>query len=59
VIGGVYLNTKLPTSCLEIDANMNVLEKEPIPSGPKCNIALSLIIDKYVLAIGGDLVSSG
>jgi hypothetical protein len=39
-------------NCLEIDGNMNMSEKEPMKVG-RFNIALALIIDKFIIAIGG------
>lgn len=37
---------------------MNVLEKEPLKVGPRFSIALTLLIDKFVFAIGGLLVKN-
>lgn len=43
---------------MEIDVNMNLLEKEPLKIGPRFSIALALLIDKYIIAIGGTLVKT-
>lgn len=52
-MGGIYQDKKKNTSCLQIDVNMSVLEKEPMPKGPRYNLAVSLLIDKHIFCIGG------
>lgn len=57
MVGGVQ-QTKdvrdfLLTPCVRsIDANLNVQEKAPLKMG-RCGIALALLHDRWVLAIGG------
>ena len=54
IMGGIYpKSVKANTSCLELDANMNLLEKDPMPRGARYNLALAVVIDKYIFAIGG------
>jgi hypothetical protein len=57
-VGGIYQEPKINNGCLEIDSNMNVLEKEPLKVGPRFSIALTLVIDKFIFAIGGLLVKN-
>lgn len=37
---------------------MSLLEKEPMPKGPRYNLAVTLLLDKYVFCVGGSDVSS-
>lgn len=53
-MGGIYPDSKKNTSCLQIDANMNVLEKEPMPKGSRYNLGVTLLLDKFIFCIGGE-----
>lgn len=57
-MGGVYPDNKKNISCLHIDANMNVLEKEPMPKGPRSNLGVALLLDKFIFCIGGEDLNS-
>lgn len=52
-MGGIYPDTKKNTSCLHLDSNMSLFEKEPMPKGPRYNLATTLLLDKYIFCIGG------
>jgi len=39
---------------MELDANMNMIEKEPMKTG-RYNSAVCLVIDKFIFAISGNI----
>eukprot|EP00347_Sterkiella_histriomuscorum_P020526 403337466 len=58
IMGGLYPEPKKNVSCLQIDQNMSALEKEPMPKGPRYNLAIALLLDKYIFCIGGQDIST-
>ena len=51
MVGGLYQDL-LSIKCFEIDGNMNMLERAPMSRG-RYNVALNLISDRFIFAIGG------
>ena len=37
---------------------MSVLEKDPMPKGPRYNLAVTILIDKHIFCIGGNDVAT-
>jgi hypothetical protein len=50
-VGGVVYD-QISKSVFEIDGNMNMIERAPMSKG-RFNIALNLISDRFIFAIGG------
>lgn len=57
LVGGMSQDGQISKSCWELDPNMNMSEKAPMKLS-RFSVALALLFDKFIFAIGGNTAKS-